>query len=77
MDRTGPRSGLEELAAQVGQELALADPELAADAGGAELATGEQAADGLGRDPEKGCSVGRAQKRLGRDTMPALGCRLG
>ena len=51
-------SGLEQLPAQVGQELAPADPELATDAGGAELAAGKKTADGLGRDPKMGRSVG-------------------
>jgi hypothetical protein len=77
MDRRGQRSGAEKLAVQVGEEVAAGDPQLTADPGGTELATLDQAADGLGRDPEMSRSVGYAQQRLGRDTTPALSCRLG
>jgi hypothetical protein len=68
-------SGLEQLPAQVGQELSPADPQLAADAGGAELARGEETADGLGRDPEMGRSVRYAQQRLRGRGMGAAGSR--
>ena len=68
----GTTSGLEQLAAQVGQELAPADPQLAADAGGAELTTGEQASDGLDRDLKRSRSVGHGQQWFGcRSVGPA------